>query len=184
MLLSLYKLLLDLFIFTRCSAPAASSVNSISPSPSVRMTEVEIADAEGEWFAKNLAEIVDGASPGKVSGTTKRVSYVGDASMRPAGGQATGGQDAPRVRNRFSDVGAPVSAPSSMVPAGGQSSGGQAPSNGGASPLTPEQRALLEVNKAAALATRKARLVRDAEVARLGAKADAAAVDKAPLVHR
>ena len=141
MLLSLNKLLL--FICTRCSAPAASSVNSISPSPSVRMTEAKIADGDSgeEWFATHFAEIADGASPGKASGTTERLSDVGDAclSMRSAGGQATGGQDASGVSNRFSNVGgAPVSASSSMVPSGGQSSDGQAPSNGGASALTPE----------------------------------------------
>ena len=45
------------------------------------MTEAEIAagDSADEWFAEHLAEIADGASPGKASGTTKRSSDVGDS---------------------------------------------------------------------------------------------------------
>jgi hypothetical protein len=148
------------------------------------MTEAKIADGDSgeEWFATHFAEIADGASPGKASGTTERLSDVGDAclSMRSAGGQATGGQDASGVSNRFSNVGgAPVSASSSMVPSGGQSSDGQAASNGGASALTPEQMASIEANKGVAVAKRKARLVRDAEVANanVAAKANVSAVD-------
>jgi hypothetical protein len=158
----------------------------------VRMTDA----ADIKWLHAHLGEFLHEASPskGQTGGPvmSNRSSNIGAAhdsaspSMDPTGEHATGGHDVPVMSNRSSNIGAaPHSASPSMDPTGRQATGGHGVGRGrvstieGASGLTLAERVQIDANKAAALAIRATRQVRDAEVARLGAKLVAAVAEAA-----